>query len=74
MMSCAARGAPLPVALVGSHPLLTVPVSGQSCDATLLSHIVAACLHILQVMMMSLVHSSYGRLGNTRAYLGNMQA
>jgi hypothetical protein len=73
MMSCAARGAPHPVALVGSQPLPTVPVSGQPRDVALLSRTVAACPHVLQVMMMPHVCTSCKCLGNTRVYLGNMQ-
>jgi hypothetical protein len=42
MMSYAAPGVPRPVAHVGSHPLPTVPVSGQSCGIALLSYTVAA--------------------------------
>jgi hypothetical protein len=73
MLSCAVRGAPHPVALVGSHPLPTVPVSGQPRDVELLSRTVAACPHVLQVMMMPHVCTSCKHLGKTRVYHGNMQ-
>jgi hypothetical protein len=36
---------------IGSHPLPTVPVSGQPRGAGLLSHTIAACMHAFQVMM-----------------------
>jgi hypothetical protein len=51
MMSSAAWSAPYPIAPVGSHPLPIVPVSGQPCGATVLSHTIAACPYVLQVMM-----------------------
>jgi hypothetical protein len=47
MMFCAARGAPRPVAPVGSHPLPTMPMTVQSHSATPLSRTVAACPHVL---------------------------
>jgi hypothetical protein len=47
MMSLAAWSAPHPVAPVGSHPLPSVPVSGQSHGAALLSRTVVACPHVL---------------------------
>jgi hypothetical protein len=71
MMFLAAWSAPRPVAPVGSHPLPTVPVSGQPHDTALLSCIVAACLHILQIMMMSHVRMSCRRLGSARAHHKN---
>jgi hypothetical protein len=74
MMSYAARGEPCPIAPVGSHPLPTVPVSGQPRDTALLSRTIAACPHVLQVMMMPLVRSSCGCLSNARVYLKNTQA
>jgi hypothetical protein len=53
-----------PIAPVGSHPLPTMPVSGQPRDAALLSHIVVAYLHVLHVMMTSFVLMSCRRLDN----------
>jgi hypothetical protein len=43
-MSSMAWSAPHPV---GSHPLPTVPMSGQPCSAVLLSRTVAAYSHVL---------------------------
>jgi hypothetical protein len=64
MMSCVTRGVPHSVAPVGSHPLPTVPIGGQSCDAALLSRIVKAYPQVLQVMMTPPVYTSSKHLDN----------
>jgi hypothetical protein len=73
MMSCAARGAPHPVAHVGSHLLPTVSVSRQPRGAVLLSHTVAACPHVLQVMMTLTACTSCKCFSNAQAYLAHTQ-
>jgi hypothetical protein len=55
MMSSVAWSAPRSVAPVGSHPLPTMPVSGQQLDATLLSCTVAAYPHTLETRELSCV-------------------
>jgi hypothetical protein len=47
MMSSMVWGMSCLVACIGSHPLPTVPVSGQLHDAALLSRTVAVCPHFL---------------------------
>jgi hypothetical protein len=64
MMSSMAWDTSRPVAPVGSHPLPSVPVSGQPRDAALLNHTVATCPHVLQVMMMPHVRTSCRCLSN----------
>jgi hypothetical protein len=71
MVSSTTWGTSHPVAPVGSHPLPTVPVTGQPCSAVLLSHSVAPYSYILQVMMTPPIRTSNRHLGNTRVYLGN---
>jgi hypothetical protein len=64
MMSSMTWSAPHHVTPVGSHALRTVPVSGQPRDAALLSRTVAACLHVLQAMMVPPVCTSCRRIDN----------
>jgi hypothetical protein len=59
---------------IGSHPLPTVPMSGQRRGAALLRRTVAAYPHDLHVMMTLSVRTSYRRLSNARAYLKNTRA
>jgi hypothetical protein len=53
----------------GVTSLLAAPMSGQARGNVLSCYTVAAYLHVLQAMMMSVVCTSCMRLDNVQAYL-----